>query len=65
MGNCKACKHWGTLRHRVAEHVRHDFKRCERVEDSDMVSAGDHPAGSLYAIGTAADFGCVLWEAKT
>jgi hypothetical protein len=71
MPRCETCRHWGSAR---AQRERDpDFRPCTRIEDA--AEKGVPSAGQLaytrdaeeYAsvFGTAATFGCVLWEPKT
>jgi hypothetical protein len=71
MGNCKECAHWGepaksvlpggtTVTHR-ATFYRDDVKQCERLQ---VLEQDGEPCGGNAYLGTPADFGCVLFEAK-
>ncbi len=67
-GRCKDCKHWTAL-----THSRTGFGDCWMLSERAGATRGC-PAEHLkmvsilancYSTETAAEFGCVLWEAKT
>ena len=62
MGNCSTCKHWGNTKY-PGIYAQDGMKDCERLQGSGYVDTEGEPC-TTSTIGTAPDFGCMLFEAK-
>ncbi len=58
---CSSCKHWGAENSGI--YTPQQAKRCNRMQEAGYVDTDGEPF-SASSIGTAPDFGCVLFEAK-